>query len=128
ATLPHLWDYLADELEPQIRRGGFDAVIARGQDLAYVLTRPLHCLKILDMANVFYLEAYYAWGANRVEVEETFEKEVRVWQSVDYIVSPHEILTDYFIDHLAKVGDFSSKTITARLGCDPADRVAQYAD
>src|SRR6516164_4247888 len=88
-TLPHLWDYLADELEPQIRRGGFDAIIARGQDLAYVLTRPLPGLKILDMANLLYLEAYYAWGANPAEVEETYEKEVLVWQSVDYIVSPH---------------------------------------
>lgn len=127
-TLPHLWDYFADELEPLIRRGGFDAVIARGQDLAYVLARPLPCLRILDMANILYLEAYYAWGANKLEVEETYEKEVRVWQSVDYIISPHQLLTDYFLNHLAKVGDFSSKTRTVRLGCEPPARTAQYAD
>jgi hypothetical protein len=122
-----LWDYLADELEPQIRRGGFDAIIARGQDLAYVLTRPLPGLKILDMANLLYLEAYYAWGANPAEVEETYEKEVLVWQSVDYIVSPHAVLTAYFVEHLARVGDFTRKTRTARLGCEPAPRVARYS-
>ncbi|HJT78810.1 MAG TPA: hypothetical protein VJ739_16515 [Gemmataceae bacterium] len=127
-TLPHLWDYLADELEPQIRRGGFDAVIARGQDLAHVLTRPLDCLKILDMANILYLEAYYAWGANKLEVEETYEKEVRVWQGVDFILSPHQVLTDYFLEHLAKVGDLSAKTRTVRLGCEPPARVARYAE
>jgi hypothetical protein len=126
-TLPHVWDYLADELEPRIRRGGFDAVIARGQDLAYVLTRPLPGLKILDMANLLYLEEYYAWGANPTEVEDTYEKEVRVWQSVDYIISPHELLTAYFVDHLARAGNLSAKTLTVRLGCDPSARVAQYA-
>src|SRR5262245_13008007 len=41
ATLPHLWDFLADQLEPPIRRGRFDAVIARGQDLGYVFARDL---------------------------------------------------------------------------------------
>jgi hypothetical protein len=127
-TLPHLWDYLADKLEPKLRRESFDAVIARGQDLAYVLTRDLPGLKILDMANVLFLESYYSWGANRAEVEDTYEKEVRVWKAVDYIVSPHEILTNYFIEHLRKVGDFSGKTITARLGCDPVSRTANFAN
>lgn len=126
-TLPHLWDYLADELEPQIRRGGFDVVIARGQDLAYVLTRPLGCRKILDMANLLYLEAYHAWGANQAEVEETYDKEVRVWQSVDYILSPHALLTSYFVEHLSRVGDFARKTRTVRLGCERASRVARYS-
>jgi hypothetical protein len=79
------------------------------------------------MANLLYLESYYAWGANRAEVEEAYEKEVQVWKAVDHIVSPHEVLTRYFVEHLAKVGDFSGKTITARLGCDPAPRVASYA-
>lgn len=36
-TLPHLWDYIAHELEPRVRAGGFDAVIARGQPLARTL-------------------------------------------------------------------------------------------
>src|SRR3989442_15929695 len=55
-TLPHLWDFIADRLEPQIRRGRYDAVIGRGQDLAYVLTREFECVKILDMANILFLE------------------------------------------------------------------------
>src|SRR5438105_5060794 len=45
-TLPHLWDYIADELEPRIRAGAYDAVIARLQPVAYVLTKPLDCVKI----------------------------------------------------------------------------------
>jgi hypothetical protein len=127
SALPHLWDYLADRLEPQLRRGNYDAVIARGQDLAHVLTRDVPGLKILDMANILYLESYYSWGANRAEVEDSYDKEVRVWKAVDWIVSPHEILTRYFVDHLGKVGDFSGKTITARLGCDSVGRTARFA-
>jgi hypothetical protein len=80
------------------------------------------------MANLLYLEAYHAWGANQAEVEETYEKEVRVWQSVDYIFCHHPLLTAYFVAHLAHVADFSSKTRTVRMGCDPAARVARYAD
>src|SRR5262245_52370611 len=97
-TLPHLWEFIADQLEPQIRKGRYDVVIGRGQDVAYVLTRPLECLKILDMANILFLEGYFAWGANLNEVEETFDKEMQIFNSVDYILSPHELLTDYFID------------------------------
>src|ERR1041384_8367861 len=55
-TLPHLWDYVADSLEQPLRQGNFDAIIARGQDLAHVLTRGVPGIKILDMANLLYLE------------------------------------------------------------------------
>lgn len=126
-TLPHVWEYLADDLEPQLHNIPFDLVIARGQDLAYVLTRPIPCLKILDMANILYLEAYYAWGANTAEVEETYEKEVAVWHAVDYIISPHELLTDYYLEQLDRDGSLSAKTVTIRLGCDVATRSAAYA-
>src|ERR1051325_7103143 len=106
-TLPHLWDFLADELEPQIRRGGFDVVIGRGQNVAQVLTRPLDCLKIVDMANILFLESYYSWDADLNEVEETYEKEKRVFESVDYILSPHELLTAYFLKRFRTDADVS---------------------
>src|SRR5262245_6085903 len=44
--LPHLWEYVADELETRIRQGRYDAVIARAHPVAYVLTRDLPGRKI----------------------------------------------------------------------------------
>lgn len=126
-TLPHLWDFIADRLEPQIRRGRYDAVIGRGQDVAYVLTRPLDCVKILDMANILFLESYYVWGPNLNEVEETFEKEMRVFQSVDHILSPHELFTDYFVEQLDADRTLADKVVTVRLGCDPSTLSAVYS-
>jgi hypothetical protein len=125
-TLPHLWDFLADQLEPQIRRGRFDVVIGRGQDVAYTLTRDLPCLKILDMANILFLESYYSWGANLNEVDETFDKEMKVFESVDYILSPHDLLTEYFLKHFDVSGNLTNKIVTVRLGCELAERQAKY--
>lgn len=127
-TLPHLWDFIADRLEPQIRRGRYDAVIGRGQDVAYVLTRPFDCVKILDMANILFLESYYVWGPNLNEVEETFEKEMRVFASVDHILSPHGLFTKYFLQQFTSDG-LAQKVVTVPLGCDPpSSRHARYAD
>lgn len=127
-TLPHLWEYFADELEPQIRRDGYDVVIGRGPDLSYALTRPLDCVKILDMANLLYMETYHAWGANPAEVEETYEKELRVWESVDHIVTHHSLLAAYFVANLPPgAAHLASKIQAVRMGCDPARRTAQYA-
>lgn len=126
-TLPHLWDFIADQLEPQIQRGRYDVVIGRGQDVAYVLTRITGCIRILDMANILFLEGYYAWGANLAEVEETFEKEMRVFNEVDYILSPHEILTGYFLQQFNNGGNYELKVVTVRLGCELPNRTAQYA-
>lgn len=127
-TLPHLWDFIADQLEPQIHRGSYDVVIGRGQDVGYVLTRiKTGSIRILDMANILFLEGYYAWGANLVEVEETYEKEMHVFNSVDYILSPHEILTKYFLQQFDKNRSIESKIITVRLGCDLPDRIARYS-
>ncbi|MBI3650461.1 MAG: hypothetical protein HY231_05370 [Acidobacteria bacterium] len=126
-TLPHHWDFLADQLEPQIRRGHFDAVIGRGQDMAYVLTRSFDCLKILDMANILFLEAYYVWGPNLTEVEETFAKEMSIFNSVDYIFCHHELLTQFFIRQFDTDGKFSAKAITARMGCERSSLQAQYS-
>jgi hypothetical protein len=126
-TLPHLWDFVADLLEPRIRKGAYDAVIGRGQDVGYVLTRPLDCLKILDMANILFLEGYYAWGTNLNEVEETFDKEMRVFKSVDYILSPHELLTEYFIDQFDSDHSLKQKVVTVRLGCDAPKVCASFS-
>jgi hypothetical protein len=126
-TLAHLWDFLADQLEPQIRRGQFDAVIGRGQEVAYALTRELPCVKILDMANILFLEFYYAWGANLNEVDETFDKEMQVFEAVDYILSPHDLLSQYFLKHFNKSnGNLAGKVVTVRLGCELANRQAHF--
>src|SRR5450432_3631221 len=45
-NLPHLWDHLADELEPRLRAGRFDAIIGRMPPVAYVLTRQLGAMSI----------------------------------------------------------------------------------
>jgi hypothetical protein len=128
ATLPHTWDWLADEFESEIRRGGYDAVIARGQDVGYVLTRPLECVKILDMANVLFLEAYYTWGPNLDEVEETYEKEIAVCAAVDHILSPHDLFTEYCRTQFDALGRHAGKMVTVRLGGYPSPRVARYAE
>jgi len=126
-TLPHIWEFIADQLEPQIRKGEYDAVIGRGQDVAYVLTRPLGCVKILDMANILFLEGYYAWGANLNEVEETFDKEMLVFNSVDHILSPHELLTDYFVDQFDSDPTLREKIVTVKLGCDMPSVFASHS-
>jgi hypothetical protein len=126
-TLPHVWDFIADHLEPKVRQGRYDVVIGRGQEVAYVLTRPLDCLKVLDMANIMFLEGYYAWGADLNEVEETYRKEMMVFDVVDHILSPHELLTKYFLDQFGARDGLNSKIITARLGCEPAGATAEYS-
>jgi hypothetical protein len=114
-------------MEPQIRRGHYDVVIGRGQDMAYVLTRPFDCVKILDMANILFLEGYYVWGPNLAEVEETFAKEMSIFNSVDYIFCHHELFTQFFVQHFDTGGNLAAKAITARMGCELALRQAQYA-
>lgn len=127
-TLPHVWEYLADELEPKIRRGGYDVVIGRGPDLSWALTRPLDCVKILDTPNLLYLEAYHAWGSDTAEVEETYQKELRVWECVDHIVTHHSLLAAYFVANLPPAAaHLAPKVRVARMGCDPVRRTARFA-
>lgn len=125
-NLPHFWDCVADLLEPLLRRRRYDAVIGCGQPAAYVLTRGLPGLKILDMANLLYLEQYYGGAQNLADVEETFEKELRLFESVDYVLSPHELLGDFVLAQLARP-DLARKLVTARLGCEPAALRARFA-
>jgi hypothetical protein len=126
-NLPHLWDYVADAFEPLLRRVRYDAVIGRGQEAGYVLTRDLPGLKILDIANIFFLESYYAASPNLDEVEETFEKEMKLFGSADYILTHHEILTAYFLKEVGGRGNFSQRVVTVRMGCEPASACAQFS-
>jgi hypothetical protein len=126
-TLPHLWDFVADELESPIRRGQFDVIIGRGPETGYALTRPLEGLKIFDMLNIVFLENYYAWNADLNEVEETFEKEKRIFESVDYILSTHDLQTEYFLQHFDGKKRLTDKVVTVRLGCDPVSRYAEFS-
>ena len=123
ATLPNLWDYIADEMEPQLKAATYDAVIARQPMVAYTFTRPLDCLKIVDVANVNYLETYHSWGADLSELELEYQREMRVYQAADHILSPHEVWTAYFRENVYD----SEKVVTARLGCFLPDRLAAYA-
>jgi len=121
--LPHLWEYVADELEPRIRRGAYDAVIARAHPLAFVLTRDLPGMKIVDVANVGFLEHYHSWGSDLAEVERDWEMELAVYRAVDAILLPHDILAGFFrryvFDH--------PKVMTVRLGADPAAATADWS-
>lgn len=127
ATLPHLWDHMADRLEPQIRRGAYDAVIGRGQDVSVAFTRGLGVRTLLDMANVVFLEEYYSWGANPAEVAETFEKEAAVLRASDAILSPHPLLGRLLLEHFGDDGALAARTHVVPLGCDPARRVARWS-
>src|SRR5262249_6957310 len=72
-TLPHLWDVVADWLEPIVRRGRYDVLIARSQEVGGVFARGIPGVKIYDMANLGFLEEYHGWGANVRQVEETYD-------------------------------------------------------
>ena len=127
-TLPHLWDFLADTLQPQIDSGNFDAVIARGQEVAYAFTRTTtRARTILDMANIGFMENYYSWNAAMEEVDETFRREVQLFDTVDHILSPHPVLSDFFLNHIAGFERYKNKLLDVRLGCESTGRRAQYS-
>lgn len=120
-SLPHLWDHLADELEPRIRRGGYDVVIARLQPVAYVLTRKPARLAIFDMANIGFLETYHSAEVDLSALEVDYEKEMEIYRAADAILSPHPLLTSFF---RANVFD-TPKLLDVLLGCDaPTARAA----
>jgi hypothetical protein len=128
ATLPHMWDLIADWLEPRLRAGHYDVVIARSQDVGYVLTRRLASTAVYDMANIGFLEEYYSWSANLAEVEATFDRELELFEAVDWILSPHPLLTEYFSRHFDRNRKLASKVLTVRLGADLPERLATYAE
>lgn len=122
-SLPHLWDYIADEMEGKLRAGRYDAVIARAQPVAYVLTRELACLKVVDVANVGFLELYHSAGQDPSELETYYEKEMEAYHAADYILSPHGLFTDFFRENVYD----TDKIVTARLGCYLSNWAAQYS-
>jgi hypothetical protein len=121
--LPHLWEYVADDLEPRIRAGAYDVVIARAYPVSYVLTRPLHCRKIVDVASVAYLELFYSGGADAIEVEETYRMEQAVYGAADVILLPHPSQLAFFRKYVHNHGN----VISVRLGCDSATASASYS-
>jgi len=123
--LPHLWDYVADDLVPRLQAGRYRMVIGRLQPVAYSLTRlDATTLRIFDCANIGYFEAYHGWNADLVEIERDYAKEMEIYRAVDYVLMPHPILAGFFT---RQVFD-SPKVRTVRLGCDPATRTAAYSD
>lgn len=122
-SLPHLWDYIADEMEKKLRAGGYDAIIARSQPVAHVLTRNLGCLKIVDVANVGFLELYHSAGQDLSELEIYYEKEMEAYRAADYILTPHDLFTDFFCRHVYA----GEKVVTVRLGCYLSNKLAQYS-
>src|SRR5205823_6288620 len=77
-SLPHMWDLVADRIEPRVRCGGYDIIIARSPDVATVLTRDVRGTKIYDMANVSFLEEYYSGCGSIDDVENTYQREIRI--------------------------------------------------
>lgn len=127
-TLPHLWDDFADRLEPQLRRGSYDLVIGRGQEVSAVFARKLGVPAWLDMANVVFLEEYYSWSANPVEVAETFAKESAILRAADAILSPHALLSRLLLEHFPDDARLAAKTHVVALGCEDARRVARWSE
>ena len=127
-SLPHLWDLVADAIEPRVRAGGYHVVIGRSPDVATVLTRPLGASTIYDMANVGFLEEYYSGATTIDDVENTYRHERAIFESVDRILTPHPVLTDYFTRYLSASPQICSKTTTIRLGADVTSRRAAYAE
>jgi glycosyl transferase family 4 len=122
-SLPHLWDYIADEIEPRVRGTPFDVVIARGQTMGGVFTRGVPGLKVLDMANIAFLEMYHASGADALEVQATYEREQQIYASADWILAHHEILAEFFRRNVFD----SPKVRTVRMGADAAQETASFA-
>ena len=121
----YYWDFVSDEVEPQIREGNFDVLIGREQPGAYVLRKDFNCLKIFDMANISYIEKYYG-GSEKLEIEKQYIREREIFENVDYIICQHRRLEEFFKEYV-----YNSKRVqvlTVRLGCYLTDRRAQYRE
>ena len=66
-------------------------------------------LKILDMANLIFLETYNTWGPDLREVEGTFVREAAIFQAVDHILSPHDLLSRYLAQEVPHLRDIERK-------------------
>lgn len=127
--LPHLWDLLADEMEPLLRGGNLDAAIGRGPEIAYSLTRAVNVpIKIVDLLNVASLEMYSNGGVDPGEIEATFVREAELLRRVDHVITPHRRLDTIVLEAFTGVPGLAGKLVAALDGCDPAARHAQYAD
>jgi hypothetical protein len=123
----HPWIALADQIEPRLRAAAYDVVIARAQDVGAVIVRRPARVCVYDMANIGFLEQYHTWGPDLDAVETTWRLERAMLEAADQILSPHPLLTGYFLSHFPGADIFARKTVTVRLGADPAPRVASYA-
>ena len=123
----HGWELLADLLEPRLRSGHYDAIIARSRDVGYVLTRGLPGFLVYDMANLGFLEEYYAWGPNLRNVAETYTREMAILDTVHAVLSPHPIFTKYLVSQLDVIRGLEQKTCTVRLGAEPARHTALFS-
>ena len=122
--LPHLWDYLADDLTPRIRAGAFDVVMGRLQPVAYALTRlDDSVLKIFDTANIGFLETYHGWNADLTEVELEYAKEMEIYRAADHVFLHHQLLADFFRKHVYD----DPKVQAVRMGSSPASGRAKHS-
>jgi hypothetical protein len=121
--LPHLWDHIADELEPALRRGSYDVILARGPAVGHVFTRGFRQRRILDLANVTYLELYHAAGSDPRDIELVYTKEMQVYEAADAILAPHDILARFIQEHVYR----HPKVATVRLGCPPPSGRARFS-
>jgi hypothetical protein len=125
---PHAWDAVADELEPVVRRGGYDVVIGRAQDLSYVLTRPLGSVgKVVDLANIWFLEGYYQWTPDYREVEATFLREASLLSTADLVVLPSRHLVEVVREAFPQLDTLKDKLLIASLGCGTPNVRARWA-
>jgi hypothetical protein len=92
-----------------------------------VLTRISGTFRVVDVANLLFLEAYYTWGPNLDEVEETYDKEMAVMRAADAILSPYDLLSQCMVEAVGAGADLAGRLVTVPLGCDPAARHARFA-
>jgi hypothetical protein len=113
-------------MERLLRGRAYDAIIGRGQEAGYVLTRVVSGIRILDMANLAFLEMYYG-GAEQELVDATHQREINLFRSVDHILVHHDILLSYVRLEVVRDIEISGKLLTARMGCGPAAGQARHS-
>jgi hypothetical protein len=100
-----------------------DILLARGQIAGWLfVNKNLKGRKILDLANVEYLEKYYG-GENEFEVNKIFKREMKVYENSDYILCHHDILKQFIKENVFN----SEKIITVRMGSYKTDKKAKFS-
>jgi hypothetical protein len=116
------WDWYAGNVGEKINSKENDILLARGQIAGWLFVKNnLKGRKILDLANVEYLEKYYG-GESKYEVYKVYKREMKVYENSDYILCHHDILKQFIKENVFN----SEKLITVRMGSYKTDKKAKF--